>query len=209
MKKQSLADADSFVQLEIHDALMIIDVQNDFLAGGSLSIPHGDEIIPTLNRYIDIFSHCRLPIIATRDWHPSDHGSFSKNGGVWPVHCVQHSPGAAFSKRLKLPKNTFIIDKGTVADDPGYSAFDQLQLWQILERQHCLRLFIGGLATDYCVLQTAAAACREGYDVVLLTDAMRAVDRHADDGAKALDQLRQLGAKEITLNDLHADDICA
>ena len=197
------------MRLDGRDVLLIIDVQNDFLPGGALAVPHADSIVPILNRYIELFSRQHVPIIATRDWHPLNHSSFSANGGMWPTHCVQNTFGAEFSAQLALPTEVVVIDKGTAIDDAGYSGFEQPQLQSTLEHFRCRRIFIGGLATDYCVLQTAAAACRAGYKVVLLSDAMRAVDVKPGDGERALAQLQQLGAISITLVALHTDNLIA
>lgn len=186
------------------DVLLINDVQNDFLPGGALGVAQADAILPVMNRYIELFAQRQLPIIATRDWHPPNHSSFAVNGGIWPVHCVQNTQGAQLSAQLVLPANLIVIDKGALVDRPGYSGFEQPQLQQTLQRVQCRRLFIGGLTTDYCVLQTATAACELGYRVVLLIDAMRAVDVQPGDGDRALARLQQLGAQAITLAALNA-----
>lgn len=206
MTRAQPANEAGSMQLEARDALLIVDVQNDFLPGGALAVPDADSIVPILNRYIELFSQRHLPIIATRDWHPANHSSFAANGGVWPEHCVQNTFGAEFSAQLALPADALVIDKGCAVDGAGYSGFEQPQLQNALQSLRCRRLFIAGLATDYCVLQTAIAACRIGYAVVLLTDAMRAVDVHAGDGERALAQLQQLGAIPMTLAAFHSGD---
>jgi nicotinamidase/pyrazinamidase len=181
------------------DALLIVDVQNDFLPGGGLAVPDGDAVIPLLNAYIDIFRERNLFIYATRDWHPPDHCSFQAQGGTWPVHCVADTPGAAFAPQLQLPPNTVVISKAVTLDQDAYSGFQGTDLAQRLRAQQIKRLLIGGLATDYCVLNTVRDALAEQFAVVLLEDAIRAVNLHADDGVKAVAEMRRLGAISTTL----------
>lgn len=186
------------------DALIVVDVQMDFLPGGNLGVPRGDEVVPVLNRYLELFSAPRLPIYATRDWHPPDHSSFRAQGGPWPAHCIAESPGAAFAPHLRLPPYTFIISKATAADKDAYSGFEGTDLDARLKRAGVRRLFIGGLATDYCVLNTVRDARRLGYDVRLLTDGVRAVNVQPDDGRKAEEEMRRLGAEPVTFDRLAA-----
>jgi nicotinamidase/pyrazinamidase len=127
-------------------------MQNDFLPGGSLAVTQGDEVVPVLNHYIHAFKENRLPIFATRDWHPSDHCSFKAQGGPWPPHCVQDSKGAEFTPDLQLPEDVVIISKATIPEKDAYSGFDGTDLHDRLQVLGIKRLFIGGLATDYCVL---------------------------------------------------------
>jgi len=192
--------------LQAGDVLLIIDVQNDFLEGGALAVPDGNAVIPVLNRYIALFSQQGLPILATRDWHPEQHGSFHQHGGPWPRHCVAGSAGAAFADTLQLPRSTHVISKGTDPDKAGYSAFESFQLLRLLARLHSRRLFVGGLATDYCVLHTVLAARRRGFEVVVLRDAIRAVEARRGDEAAALTRMRRAGAGFITTSCLHATD---
>lgn len=185
--------------LQSGDALVVTDVQNDFLPGGALGVPRGDEVVAVLNGYIRRFAERSLPIIATRDWHPGDHCSFAPQGGPWPVHCVAATAGAAFAPGLQLPPGTTIISKATHRDREAYSAFAGTSLDAELRRRGARRLFIGGLATDYCVLNTVADARALGYAAVLLTDASRAVDVTPGDGRRAVAEMQRLGA---TLADL-------
>lgn len=180
--------------LRAGDALLIVDVQNDFLPGGALGVPQGDEVIPVLNAWIDRFADAGLPVFATRDWHPPAHASFADHGGPWPPHCIAGTAGAGFAQDLKLPAGTVIVSKGTQRDDPGYSAFAGSGLAQRLRSAQVRRLFVGGLATDYCVLHTVRDARANGFEVVLLGDAMHAVDVHPGDGATAIAEMRRLGA---------------
>lgn len=184
------------------DALLIVDVQNDFLPGGSLAVPHGDEVIAPLNRYIHEFRLRRLPIIATRDWHPEKHCSFRAQGGPWPPHCVQDSDGARISPALHLPDDTVLISKGTFEDRDAYSGFQGTELESLLRAREIERLFIGGLATDYCVRQTVLDALERRFTVYLLSDAIRAVEVKPGDGEQALEAMRQAGAHAITLDSI-------
>lgn len=190
------------IELHATDALILVDVQNDFLPGGALAVPGGDQVVPVLNAYIERFAAKALPIFATRDWHPPDHCSFRPRGGPWPPHCVAGTPGAQFAQGLKLPEGAQIISKATEPDREAYSGFDGTDLKTRLKQQGIKRLFIGGLATDYCVLNTVKDALRLGFEVLLLRDAVRAVNVHPDDEQKALDEMRRLGARFLTLQDL-------
>ena len=176
------------------DALVIVDVQNDFLPGGALAVPHGDEVVPVLNRWIERFTARGLPVIATRDWHPPDHCSFQARGGPWPPHCVAGTEGAAFAPGLRLPQDTLVISKATEPDREAYSGFEGTALAERLRDLGARRLFVGGLATDYCVLSTVRDARREGFEVVLIEDGVRAVDVQPGDGERALEEMRRLGA---------------
>jgi nicotinamidase-related amidase len=183
--------------LQAGDALVVVDVQNDFLPGGSLGVPHGDEVVAPLNRVIDIFARRGLPIVATRDWHPPDHCSFRARGGPWPVHCVAGTAGAGFAPALALPATAAIVSKATTADADAYSGFGGTDLHRLLGDAGVRRLFVGGLATDYCVLNTVRDGLAEGYDVVLLTDAIRAVDVEPGDGDRAIAEMARLGARIV------------
>lgn len=192
------------VTLQSGDALLIVDVQNDFLPGGALAVPHGDEVIAPLNQYIAAFTARGLPVFATRDWHPANHCSFKKYGGPWPVHCVHHTPGAAFAPGLNLPANATIISKADAPGHEAYSGFAGTPLDTRLFGAGVKRLFIGGLATDYCVLHTTLDALRARYTVLLLHDAIRAVNRLPRDGANAEAEMIGLGAVPITVKNLAA-----
>jgi len=186
------------LSLSAGDALVVVDVQNDFLPGGSLAVPHGDEVVPVLNRYAAAFQARGLPIFATRDWHPPNHCSFREQGGPWPPHCVAGSKGAEFPPALQLPSSTVLITlKGTEPEQDAYSGFERTDLGARLRALGVLRLFIGGLATDYCVLCTAKDARKLGYTVFLLLDAIQAVNVQPDDGRRAEEEMIQLGAVPI------------
>jgi nicotinamidase/pyrazinamidase len=184
------------------DALIIVDVQNDFLPGGALAVPEGDVVASAMNDYIDIFTKQGLSIYATRDWHTPDHSSFQAQGGPWPVHCVAGSEGARFAPALHLPAQVTVISKGTRRNQDGYSGFEATDLAERLRASGIGRLFIGGLATDYCVLNTVRGALAGGFRVFLLEDAIRAVDVNPGDGDKAVREMRQRGAITVNLNEV-------
>jgi nicotinamidase/pyrazinamidase len=188
------------IELGQADALVIIDIQNDFLPGGSLAVPEGDQVIPVLNGYIDQFSNRQLPVFATRDWHPANHCSFIRQGGPWPEHCVADSKGAEFSADLHLPAAIHVISKGIGAEQDGYSDFENRIFKEQLDNAGIRRLFIGGLATDYCVLNTVRDALNFHYKVLLLIDAIRAVNVQRQDGENAINEMVQQGAIPITLS---------
>ncbi len=178
------------------DALIIVDVQNDFLSGGSLAVPDGNDILPGVNACIREFTRRALPIVATRDWHPADHCSFQPQGGIWPAHCVAQQPGAAFAPELELPDDVIIIDKATTQERDAYSGFDGTDLSERLRALGAERVFVCGLATDYCVLNTVLDALREGFETVVLEDLVRAVNVEPGDGERALAKMRDAGAVE-------------
>ena len=182
------------------DALIIVDVQKDFLPAGSLAVPEGDAVISILNQYLDVFRKQSLPVFATRDWHPENHCSFAAQGGIWPPHCIANTPGANFPSELDLPSDVSVISKATSADKDAYSGFEGTSLDRQLRDLGIERLFVGGLATDYCVLNTVKDAIVCGYEVILLNDAVRAVNIQPDDGRKALDEMKDLGAIPIQVS---------
>ncbi|WP_455245974.1 isochorismatase family protein [Petrachloros mirabilis] len=186
------------------DALLIADVQNDFLPGGALGIADSGEIVPILRMYINRFQARCLPIFLTRDWHPANHCSFKKQGGPWPVHCVAGSQGSLPPRDFEIPLSAVIIYKAIDADQEAYSAFQNTPLQRHLRALGTRRLFVGGLATDYCVLNTVKDARALGYDVFLLMDGIKAVNVHPDDGQKAEEEMIRLGAVPVRLEALAA-----
>lgn len=181
------------------DALLVVDTQNDFLPDGALGVPKGDEVIPVLDAYIAAFESCGLPVFATRDWHPANHCSFEAQGGTWPVHCVANTYGANFADGLNLPGSATVISKATQSDQEAYSSFEGTDLAERLEELCIRRLFIGGLATDYCVLATVRDALALGFVVSLLIDAVQAVNVRPGDGERAVSEMRHLGANPVRL----------
>ena len=190
------------IKLQKGDALISVDVQNDFLAGGSLAVPHGNEVIPVMNCYINAFEEKGLPIFATRDWHPANHCSFKAQGGPWPPHCAQGTRGAEFAPDLQLPDDAVIISSATRPEKEAYSGFEGTDMHERLQKIGVKRLFIGGIATDYCVLNTVKDALALGYEVYLLEDAIQAVNVHPDDGEKAKEEMFGLGAKAMDIEAL-------
>lgn len=186
----------------VGDALLVVDVQNDFLPGGSLAVPRGDEVVPLLNRCLALFSQRSLPVYASRDWHPANHCSFRAQGGPWPPHCMADTYGAEFPATLELPADAVIISKADTPEKDAYSAFGDTDLSLCLKAVDVRRLFVGGLATDYCVLNTVKDALALGYAVVLLADAVRAVEATPGDGEKAMMEMRTLGAQFALSTDL-------
>jgi nicotinamidase/pyrazinamidase len=179
------------------DALLVVDVQRDFLPGGALGVPDGDAVLAPLSEYLARARRTGAPVIASRDWHPSDHCSFRAQGGPWPPHCVAGTPGAELSPGLQLPAHTRVVDKATRSDRDAYSAFQDTGLAQLLGAKGIRRLVVGGLATDYCVLQTVLDALSAGFEVCVLEEAIRAVDVHPCDGEKAKEQMRRAGARLV------------
>jgi nicotinamidase/pyrazinamidase len=180
-------------------ALLIVDVQNDFLPGGSLAVPRGDEVIAPLNRHISDFVRDGCSIFASRDWHPAKTKHFKQYGGVWPAHCVQNTPGAAFHPGLQLPADCIVVSKGMDPDKDSYSAFDGVNsnrtpLLTLLKERNVDHLYVAGLATDYCVKASALDALRNGFKLSILLDAIRGVDVSAGDSQVALEELRAAGA---------------
>ncbi|WP_340690560.1 nicotinamidase [Hydrogenobacter thermophilus] len=193
------------VKLTDKDALIVVDMQNDFMPWGALPVPDGDKIVPKLNAYIDIFSSRGLPVYFTRDWHPPDHISFVENGGVWPPHCVQNTEGAKFHKDLRIPKdNKFIISKGTSKDFDAYSGFQGTMLDSLLQERGIRRVFVGGVATDYCVKNTVMGALNLEYQAFLLIDATKGVDVKPGDTERAIDEMLSSGAVAIEFENLTA-----
>jgi len=193
----------NLLRLESLDALVVVDVQYDFIPGGSLSVTGGDLIIEPLNHVITVFHDRNLPIFFTRDWHPSHHCSFEENDGPWSPHCVQGTKGAEFVSTLFMPDDAVIISKGTHLEYDQYSTVfgvdDQGRtLGSILHALDVKRVFIGGLATDYCVLNSVTDLAKEGFDVFVLRDGSAAVNLHPGDEEKALETMTDMGAALIT-----------
>ncbi len=190
------------VPLRHDDALIVVDVQNDFLPGGRLAVPHGDEIVPVLNAYIDRFVSKALPVFATRDWHPAGHCSFRERGGPWPPHCIAGTKGAAFASGLSLLPQVRVLGKAMQHNREAYSGFDGTDLAGQLRQRGVRRVFIGGLATDYCVFSTVKDALKEGFATVLLRDAVLAVDVRPGDGEASIGEMRRLGARLACLEEI-------
>lgn len=181
------------------DALLLVDVQNDFLPGGAQAVPAGDQVIGPLNAAITQFRAQGLPVFATRDWHPPAHCSFKANGGLSPPHCIAGTRGAAFPDALALPPDAVIVSKGILPGGDAYSGFEGTRLDRMLRAARVTRLFVGGLATDYCVLNTVTDALQEGFGVVLLTGAMRGINLQTGDDEAAIATMIEHGALPYSL----------
>lgn len=179
-------------------ALIIVDVQNDFCPGGALAVTDGDQVVPVLNNYAVRFAEAGAPVVATRDWHPADHLSFTAQGGIWPVHCVQHTDGADFHTDLKLPGVATIVSKAQTPDSEAYSGFQGTELAAHLRRLGVDTVYVGGLATDYCVKSTVLDALANGFETYFLADASKGVEVNPGDVAAAEQAMLDAGAKPLT-----------
>jgi nicotinamidase/pyrazinamidase len=177
-------------------ALIVVDVQNDFCPGGALAVPRGDEVIAPLNRLIEEFLSRGRLVVKTRDWHPEVTKHFKDYGGIWAKHCVQNTKGAEFHKDLIDDPRIHIVSKGTGQTD-GYSGFENTSLAELLREHDIEEIWIGGLATDYCVKNTALDALKEGFKVKLIRDAVRAVNLQPDDEKRAINEMQAAGAEVV------------
>ena len=181
-------------EMTARDALIVLDIQKDFCAGGALAVPQGEQVVPVINRLQELFT----TVIFSRDWHPPGHVSFSEQpefvDGSWPKHCVAGSDGAAFHPDLQVPLHATVISKGTDKDREAYSVFDVGDLAQSLRDQQIERLFVVGLATNYCVKETVLAALKENFQVVVVSDGCRGLDIPKGAVKKAVDQMSKAGA---------------
>lgn len=181
--------------LQPGDALLIVDVQVDFCPGGALPVPQGDRVVPVINGWIKKAREAQVPVYASRDWHPKRHISFKEEGGPWPPHCLQDSPGAAFHPELQLPEDTILITKGTRFDQDQYSAFDQTGLAYHFKKMGTKRVWVCGLALDVCVKATALQALQEGFEVFVMKEASQALS--PEGGKQALLEVEQKGGKIV------------
>ena len=189
----------------IHRALLVVDVQNDFCAGGALAVPQGDRVVDPINRLLAAYAAAHAAIFASRDWHPPASSHFVDKGGHWPVHCVADTPGAAFHPQLALPDGTAVVSKGQAPDSDGYSAFDGTlpageTLDAVLRERNVNHLTVCGLATDYCVRASVLDARRRGLEVSVVHEAIAAVNLKAGDETEAIDQMRTAGADIVALD---------
>ncbi|MDR3238008.1 MAG: isochorismatase family protein [Spirochaetia bacterium] len=182
-------------------ALIAVDIQNDFCPGGSLAVADGDKIIAPANRLIKLFEQKGYPVFFTRDWHPADHSSFNENGGAWPPHCVAGTQGALFHKDLIVPERSFVISKAVEKNSEAYSGFQGTDLSVRLRSLGINDLVVIGLATDYCVKSTVMDAIQEGFAVTVISDAVGAVNVQPDDGEKAMLEMQKAGAKTAASSD--------
>ena len=185
-----------------NDALLVVDVQNDFLPGGALGIKGGDAIVGPLNRLLEAWRAQGLPVYLSRDWHPAGHCSFAAQGGPWPEHCVAGTHGAAFAAQFVVAPGDVVISKATRSDKDAYSALDGTPLAASLRERGISRLFIGGLATDYCVRATGLDARAAGLGVIVLEDAVCAVNVRPGDDERALRELAAAGCEAATTDEV-------
>jgi nicotinamidase/pyrazinamidase len=177
-------------------ALIVVDVQNDFCPGGALAVSAGDEVVAPLNDLIREFLARNEPVFKSRDWHPRRTKHFAEFGGTWPVHCVQETRGAEFHPKLTDDPRITVISKGT-GDENQYSAFDATDLASRLRALDVEEVWVGGLATDYCVKNTVLDALREGFNAKAVRNAMRPVELQPGDGARAIEEMQRAGAEII------------
>lgn len=182
-----------------HSALLVVDVQNDFCTGGALAVPGSEQVVDAINRHLADAVARGIPVYASRDWHPPVTTHFQSYGGAWRAHCVQGSPGARFHPDLKLPSAAVVISKGQDSERPGYSALeghtpDGTPFLTDLANRGITRLYVGGLATDYCVKHSVVDALAAGLEVVVLGDAIAGVDANAGDSQRAIDEMLAKGA---------------
>lgn len=184
-------------------ALIVVDVQNDFCPGGTLAVAHGDEVVAPLNELIDDFLERGDPVYKSRDWHRPQTKHFQAYGGTWPVHCVQNTKGAEFHPQLKDDPRIHVISKG-LGDTDCYSAFDETDLAAQLRKAGVEELVVGGLATDYCVKETVLAGLKQGFKVKAVENAMRPVDLKPGDGERAIQEMRAAGAQLVTTDNTNS-----
>ena len=191
------------VKINDFDALIVVDMQNDFMPEGALPVPDGDKIVPVLNEYIKLFESKGNPVFFTRDWHPENHISFKGYGGIWPPHCVQDTEGAEFHPGLYIPSdNKFIISKGYSRDFDAYSGFQGTILNELLKERGIKRIFVSGVATDYCVKNTVIGGLNLGYEVFVLEDGIKGVNLNPGDSEKAINYMLSKGAVLINKNEV-------
>ena len=194
------------MRLTDRDALIVVDVQNDFCPGGSLEVAGGDLVATTMTAVAQELSAKGVLVFATQDWHPPGHSSFKEQGGPWPPHCVQGSEGAQFHPNLRLPPGATIVRKGSDPQVDAYSGFLDSDLEERLRRGGVRRVFVGGLATDYCVVNTVLDALKGGFETHVMTDAIAAVNVSPGDGEKAIEQMRAGGAVITTIREVLAPE---
>jgi nicotinamidase/pyrazinamidase len=181
--------------------LLIVDVQHDFLPGGALGVPRGDEVVAPL---VELAGEVDV-VVASRDWHPPEHCSFRARGGPWPPHCVAGTEGAELHPAIAELAVDHVADKGTDPDQEAYSAFAAPGLADELRRRGVTRLLVGGLATDYCVRASALDALAAGFEVAVVEEAVRAVEVAPGDGERALGEIRRAGGRVSSCRDLLRD----
>jgi len=179
------------------NALLVIDIQLDFMPYGSLAVKDGDKIIPVINKLVKLFSANEDMIFFSRDWHPEKHCSFSENGGTWPEHCIRGTRGARFHPDVQIPETSKIISKATTESKVAYSAFEDTELAEELEKNNINTLYVCGLATDVCVRSTVLDGLKLGLTVIVVSDAVKAVELEPGDGDRAIHEMNAAGAEIV------------
>ncbi|MBL7093602.1 isochorismatase family protein [candidate division KSB1 bacterium] len=184
--------------MQTQKALLVVDIQNDFCPGGALGVREGDQIIPVVNEYVQLFLSKNLPVFVSRDWHPKKTKHFQEFGGPWPIHCVRNTKGGKFHPDFRVPGNAIILSKGSDPQLDGYSVFEALDsnnnpFLEVLKKMSVNELYISGIATDYCVRFTALDALKNGFKLNILVDAIKGVDK--DDSERVLDEITSNNAK--------------
>lgn len=190
------------VRVRPSDALVVVDMQVDFMPGGALPVPGGDEVVGRVNEYVELFTKAGATVVFTRDWHPPNHISFKTRGGPWPPHCIQGTPGASFHPKLRVPTDALIVSKATDPDREAYSGFEGTELDAELRKRGVRRVFVCGVATDYCVRATALDAAKLGYQVFLLVDAVRGVNMPPNSVQRATDEMLNAGVVLVEIGEL-------
>jgi nicotinamidase/pyrazinamidase len=186
-----------------NSALLLVDVQNDFCPGGALAVPQGDRIVPVINRLMPLFPF----VFATEDWHPANHISFKERGGPWPPHCIQQTKGAELHPEIDRAEIDLLLRKAITPDRDAYSGFEARDeagrsLDEALKQSGVTRLYVVGLATDYCVRATVLDGLKNGYEVLVVADAIRAVEVAEGDGQRAMEEMVEKGARLVASSDI-------
>ena len=184
-------------------ALILVDIQNDFCPGGALAVSHGDEVVDVVNRLMPLFPY----VVATQDWHPVNHISFQKQGGIWPPHCIQNTSGAELHAQINQREIDDYFHKAFTPEADAYSGFEGINqqsksLDKALKEKGITAIYITGLATDYCVKATTLDGLKNDYKVYVVTDAVRAVNVNENDGEKALSEMQEQGARLVSSKEL-------
>ena len=200
--------------MTIHSALLVVDMQNDFLPGGALPVENGDRVIPVLNRYIERFQSMERSLFYSRDWHPPETAHFREHGGPWPPHCVQDTVGAEFAPELEVASEGIVVSKGMGWDAKSYSAFlaqddEGTHLEDLLRERNIAELYVGGLALDYCVKFSVLDALKMGLATTLLIDATRAVNVETHDAEDAVEEMVRAGARVATFERIFGEEEAA
>jgi nicotinamidase/pyrazinamidase len=177
-------------------ALIVVDVQRDFCEGGALAAADTLSLLEPLKKNIDAARRGGAAIVYTQDWHPAEHSSFRVNGGTWPIHCVGGTAGAELMKPLRAEASDIVVHKGVAIDGAGYSGFEETGLAEKLRKLGVGRVYVGGIATEYCVRATALDALKEGFETFVVQELVRAVE--PTETTKVIQELSDAGAKIVT-----------